>query len=55
MDNWKIQLIVVTFCALLQTYQGLMTGVEEERGLYSDWQVSFNLKITLNPVKFFVD
>ncbi|KAM6898867.1 uncharacterized protein PEZ65_020806 [Lycodopsis pacificus] len=34
MDNWKIQLVVVTFCALVQTYQAL----EEERGLPQDWQ-----------------
>ncbi|XP_056221313.1 uncharacterized protein si:ch211-131k2.2 [Seriola aureovittata] len=38
MDNWKIQLAVVTFCALLQTYQGLSSSVEEERGLSRDWQ-----------------
>uniref|UniRef100_A0A3Q3IKR0 Uncharacterized protein n=1 Tax=Monopterus albus TaxID=43700 RepID=A0A3Q3IKR0_MONAL len=38
MDNWKIQLLFVTFCALLQIYQGLSSSVEEERGLSSDWQ-----------------
>ncbi|XP_070783590.1 uncharacterized protein [Enoplosus armatus] len=38
MDNWKIQLAVVTFCALVQTYQALSSAVEEERGLSKDWQ-----------------
>uniref|UniRef100_A0A8P4FYS0 Si:ch211-131k2.2 n=1 Tax=Dicentrarchus labrax TaxID=13489 RepID=A0A8P4FYS0_DICLA len=38
MDNWKIQLVVVTFCALVQTYQALSSTVEEERGLPKDWQ-----------------
>ncbi|XP_071319126.1 protachykinin-1 [Trachinotus anak] len=38
MDNWKIQLVVVAFCALLQTCQGLSARVEEERGLSRDWQ-----------------
>ncbi|XP_059181132.1 uncharacterized protein si:ch211-131k2.2 [Centropristis striata] len=38
MDNWKIQLVVVTFCALVQTYQALSSSVEEERGLFKDWQ-----------------
>lgn len=38
MDNWKIQLVVVTFCALVQTYEALSSSVEEERGLSKDWQ-----------------
>ncbi|XP_078135725.1 uncharacterized protein LOC144536452 [Sander vitreus] len=38
MDTWKIQLVVVTFCALVQTYQALSSSVEEERGLSKDWQ-----------------
>ncbi|XP_050922301.1 uncharacterized protein si:ch211-131k2.2 [Lates calcarifer] len=38
MDNWKIQLVVVTFCALLQIYQGLSSSVEEEGGLSRVWQ-----------------
>ncbi|XP_035469291.2 protachykinin-1 isoform X1 [Scophthalmus maximus] len=38
MDNWKIQLVVVTFCTLLQTNQGLSSSVEEGRGLSRDWQ-----------------
>ncbi|XP_044035674.1 uncharacterized protein si:ch211-131k2.2 [Siniperca chuatsi] len=38
MDYWKIQLAVVTFCALVQTYQALSSTVEEDRGLYKDWQ-----------------
>ncbi|XP_037836864.1 uncharacterized protein LOC119617890 [Kryptolebias marmoratus] len=37
MDNWKIQLLVVTFCALVQIYQGLSFS-EEERELPEDWQ-----------------
>ncbi|XP_036938075.1 uncharacterized protein LOC119010205 [Acanthopagrus latus] len=38
MDNWKIQLAVVTFCALVQTYQALSSTVGEERWLPEDWQ-----------------
>uniref|UniRef100_A0A671U6H6 Uncharacterized protein n=1 Tax=Sparus aurata TaxID=8175 RepID=A0A671U6H6_SPAAU len=38
MDNWKIQLAVVTFCALVQTYQALSSTMEEERWLPEDWQ-----------------
>ncbi|XP_071782813.2 uncharacterized protein LOC139932811 [Centroberyx gerrardi] len=38
MENWKLQLVVVAFCALVQTYQGLSLSVEEERGLAKDWQ-----------------
>ncbi|XP_069373692.1 protachykinin-1-like [Paralichthys olivaceus] len=38
MDTWKMQLVVVTFCTLLQTCQGLTGSVEEERGLSTDWQ-----------------
>uniref|UniRef100_A0A8D0A0N5 Si:ch211-131k2.2 n=1 Tax=Sander lucioperca TaxID=283035 RepID=A0A8D0A0N5_SANLU len=38
MDTWKIQLVVVTVCALVQTYQALSSSVEEERGLSKDWQ-----------------
>lgn len=41
MDNWKIQLVVVTFCALVQTYQAVSSSAEEERGIPQDWQVSF--------------
>ncbi|XP_074519850.1 uncharacterized protein LOC141785421 isoform X2 [Halichoeres trimaculatus] len=36
MDNWKLHLVVVTFCALVQTYQA--SSVDEERGLSEDWQ-----------------
>ncbi|XP_034564534.1 uncharacterized protein LOC117830499 [Notolabrus celidotus] len=35
MDNWKLQLVVVTFCALVQTYQAYQ---DEERGISEDWQ-----------------
>ncbi|KAG7507118.1 hypothetical protein JOB18_024817 [Solea senegalensis] len=38
MENWRIHLAVVTFCALLQICQGLTASVEEERGLSPDWQ-----------------
>ncbi|XP_072229565.1 uncharacterized protein [Leuresthes tenuis] len=38
MDNWKIQLVFVTFCALVQTYHGLSFKAEEERGISKDWQ-----------------
>ncbi|CAG5908970.1 unnamed protein product [Menidia menidia] len=38
MDNWKIQLVFVTFCALVQTYHGLSFSTEEEGGLTKDWQ-----------------
>lgn len=46
MENWKIQLVVVTFCALVQTYQAVSSAVEEERGLPQDWQVSTLLSET---------
>ncbi|XP_061564520.1 uncharacterized protein si:ch211-131k2.2 [Cololabis saira] len=29
MDNWKIHLVVVTFCALVQTQRGLSSTAEE--------------------------
>ncbi|XP_037611871.1 uncharacterized protein LOC119479936 [Sebastes umbrosus] len=38
MDSWKIQLVVVTFCALVQTHQALSSSAEEERGLSKGWQ-----------------
>ncbi|XP_036073042.1 uncharacterized protein LOC112154479 isoform X1 [Oryzias melastigma] len=37
MDHWKIQLVVVTFCALVQTYRGLVCSAEQERGLPNEW------------------
>lgn len=39
MDNWKIQLVVVIFCALVQTYQGLSHNADDERTPSEDWQV----------------
>uniref|UniRef100_A0A667ZPM9 Uncharacterized protein n=1 Tax=Myripristis murdjan TaxID=586833 RepID=A0A667ZPM9_9TELE len=42
MDNWKLQLVVVAFCALVHSYQGLSFSVEEESGPPKDWQVSSN-------------
>lgn len=48
MDNWKIQLAVVTFCALVQTYQALSSTMEEERWLPEDWQVSIISNDKLN-------
>lgn len=41
MDNWKIQFIVVTFVAFLQTYEAVSSTAEEERRLLERWQVSF--------------
>lgn len=41
MDNWKIQFIVVTFVAFLQTYEAVSSTAEEERRLPERWQVSF--------------
>nr|XP_033467988.1 uncharacterized protein LOC117247511 [Epinephelus lanceolatus] len=38
MDKWKIQLLVVTFCALVQIDQALSSSAEEERGLPKEWQ-----------------
>uniref|UniRef100_A0A3Q3LCK7 Uncharacterized protein n=1 Tax=Mastacembelus armatus TaxID=205130 RepID=A0A3Q3LCK7_9TELE len=39
MENWKIQLVVVTFCALVQIYQGLsFSEKREEPGFSKDWQ-----------------
>uniref|UniRef100_A0A8C3B178 Uncharacterized protein n=1 Tax=Cyclopterus lumpus TaxID=8103 RepID=A0A8C3B178_CYCLU len=37
MDNWKIHFVVVTFCALVQTYEALSSTGEEERRLSQDW------------------
>ncbi|KAM6897498.1 uncharacterized protein FYW49_018780 [Xenentodon cancila] len=37
MDNWKIQLAVVTVCALMQTHRGL-TFSAEERAASKEWQ-----------------
>lgn len=42
MDNWKIQLVVVTLCALVQTYQAVSSGGDDGRGLPQDWQVSLH-------------
>ncbi|RVE59431.1 hypothetical protein OJAV_G00188440 [Oryzias javanicus] len=42
MDNWKIQLVVVTFCALVQTL-----SAEQERKLPNEWQ-SESLDMRLN-------
>ncbi|KAM7370998.1 hypothetical protein PAMP_010504 [Pampus punctatissimus] len=36
MENWKIQLVVVAFCALV--HQGLSSSAEEEKELSRDWQ-----------------
>ncbi|KAM9425878.1 uncharacterized protein KZ484_014430 [Pholidichthys leucotaenia] len=49
MDNWKIQIIVVTFCALVQTYQGHFYGPEEERGLPKGCQHNFVEMGLTNP------
>ncbi|KAL6095242.1 uncharacterized protein ACO6RY_16485 [Pungitius sinensis] len=38
MDPVKIQLLVVIFCASVQTSQALSSGVEEEREFSPDWQ-----------------
>uniref|UniRef100_A0A3P8PSC4 Uncharacterized protein n=1 Tax=Astatotilapia calliptera TaxID=8154 RepID=A0A3P8PSC4_ASTCA len=38
MDNWKIQLVIVTFCALVQTYQRFSCSAEEQRGLLKEWK-----------------
>ncbi|XP_054877241.1 uncharacterized protein si:ch211-131k2.2 [Poeciliopsis prolifica] len=38
MENWKIQLVVVTFCVLVQTSKGSASGVEDERRLSRHWQ-----------------
>lgn len=41
MDVWKIQLVLMAFCALMQTYQAALSSkVREERRLSSAWQVS---------------
>uniref|UniRef100_A0A1A8S9Y3 Si:ch211-131k2.2 n=1 Tax=Nothobranchius rachovii TaxID=451742 RepID=A0A1A8S9Y3_9TELE len=37
MENWKIQLVVVTFCALIQICWGLSYSAEEWGGS-DDWQ-----------------
>lgn len=55
MDVWKIQLVLMAFCALMQTYQATLSSkVREERRLSSAWQVrcinvgGFNEKMCLN-------
>uniref|UniRef100_A0A3B5Q281 Uncharacterized protein n=1 Tax=Xiphophorus maculatus TaxID=8083 RepID=A0A3B5Q281_XIPMA len=39
MESWKIQLVVVTFCVLVQTSKGSTSGAEDERRLSRHWQV----------------
>lgn len=42
MDVWKIQLVIVAFCALMQTYWAESPStVSKIRSLSSAWQVSF--------------
>lgn len=41
MDTWKIQLVVIAFCALMQTYQAASSSTVDERSLSPVWQVSF--------------
>uniref|UniRef100_A0A3P9LHZ9 Uncharacterized protein n=1 Tax=Oryzias latipes TaxID=8090 RepID=A0A3P9LHZ9_ORYLA len=51
MDTWKIQLVVVTFCALVQTYQGLLSSAEQARGLSNEWQrESLDMRLN-NPME----
>uniref|UniRef100_A0A3Q2PWA5 Uncharacterized protein n=1 Tax=Fundulus heteroclitus TaxID=8078 RepID=A0A3Q2PWA5_FUNHE len=38
MENWKIQLVMMTFCVLVQTSQGSSSSTEEERRLSRHWQ-----------------
>uniref|UniRef100_A0A672ZLJ7 Uncharacterized protein n=1 Tax=Sphaeramia orbicularis TaxID=375764 RepID=A0A672ZLJ7_9TELE len=38
MDQWKLQLVAVTFCALVKTSEGLWSRVEEDKGLSKDSQ-----------------
>uniref|UniRef100_A0A3B5K5E0 Uncharacterized protein n=1 Tax=Takifugu rubripes TaxID=31033 RepID=A0A3B5K5E0_TAKRU len=39
MDVWKIQLVLMAFCTLMQTYQAALSStVREERRLSSAWQ-----------------
>uniref|UniRef100_A0A3B5M1E8 Uncharacterized protein n=1 Tax=Xiphophorus couchianus TaxID=32473 RepID=A0A3B5M1E8_9TELE len=38
MESWKIQLVVVTFCVLVQTSKGSTSGAEDERRLSRHWQ-----------------
>lgn len=49
MDVWKIQLVLMAFCALMQTYQAALSSkVREERHLSSAWQVScINVEVGL--------
>lgn len=44
MDNWKIQLIVVTVVAFMQTYEAA-SAVAEERWPPEHWQVKSLLVI----------
>uniref|UniRef100_A0A3P8S3C8 Uncharacterized protein n=1 Tax=Amphiprion percula TaxID=161767 RepID=A0A3P8S3C8_AMPPE len=50
MDTWKIQLVLVAFCALVRTYQGLSGSEEEERRLSKDWQIELMETGLTNPV-----
>ncbi|XP_069547519.1 uncharacterized protein [Brachyistius frenatus] len=50
MDNWKIQFVVVAFCALVQTYQGWSCSAEEEKALSEDWQEESLETGLINPV-----
>lgn len=52
MDNWKIQFMVVTFVAFLQTYEAASSAVAEERWLPEHWQVkSLFFEIANNEVQ----
>lgn len=52
MDNWKIQFMVVTFVAFLQTYEAASSAVTEERWLPEHWQVkSLFFEIAKNEVQ----
>ncbi|XP_051795888.1 uncharacterized protein si:ch211-131k2.2 [Acanthochromis polyacanthus] len=50
MDTWKIQLVLMAFCALVRTYQGLSGSEEEKRGLSKDWQDESLETGLINPV-----
>uniref|UniRef100_A0A3P9NB94 Uncharacterized protein n=1 Tax=Poecilia reticulata TaxID=8081 RepID=A0A3P9NB94_POERE len=41
MENWKIQLVIVTFCVLMQTSKESTSGGKDERRLSRHWQYEF--------------
>ncbi|XP_038155652.1 uncharacterized protein LOC119792885 isoform X2 [Cyprinodon tularosa] len=51
MKKWKIQLVVMTFCVLVQTSKGWTSANEEERQLSTHWQDESVNKRLISPLE----